>query len=114
MVGTFIASGDYMQTYILPSAPRASGSAVFDLAGAIVGQVAEGSSYRSTEESDIAWSVYGLEGTKIGTGPEVHVVPRPFEVADAPVVKGGETTRGATANYLRRKIEEWAPGELPD
>ena len=42
------------------------------------------------------------------------MVPRPFEVSAAPVVKGGEATRGATANYIRRKVEEWAPGEFPD
>ena len=52
--------------------------------------------------------------SSVGTGPEVHVVPRPFEVSDAPVVKGGEATRGATSNYIRFRIEEWAPGELPD
>ncbi len=48
----------------------------------------------------------------IGPGPEVHVVPRPFEVTAMPVVNGGETTRGATANEIRRKVEQWAPGEL--
>ena len=42
------------------------------------------------------------------------MVPRSFEVAAAPQVKGGETTRGARSNEIRRKVEQWAPGELPD
>ena len=66
----------------------------------------------SVEEVDVTFFDCGLEDTRIGTGHEVHLVPRLFEVSAAPVVKGGEAPRGATANYVRRKAEECAPREL--
>ena len=101
------------QQYILPASPGSSGSGVFNLDGELVGQVKGGGAYHSMEQASIVSSKYGKRSLEIDASSlRQHLVPRPFEVSPNVSITTGLATDGAPSNYIRKMVEQWAPGAL--
>jgi len=108
-------NAEYPQSneYYLPAHKGASGSAVFNLAGEVVGQVAAGGPYYQGEAHTSLINVYSRRALTIMTESIfINLTPIPFEVSPYVPIGRGMATSGATSNYIRTMVEKWAPGEL--
>jgi len=101
------------QHIFLPAHKGASGSGVFNLAGEVVGQVANGGAYYWSEMQSSLINVYGRRALTIMTEEFfLNLSPIPFEVSPYVPVARGKSTGGAPSNYIRTLVDKWAPGEL--
>jgi hypothetical protein len=113
-VGSFIGEHYFTRTqqfYTLPADNGASGSAVVNLQGELVGQIAGGGAMNQAEVDSILPHKYGLFATQLAIDKS-SVSPAPF--APSPLVPSqtGQMAWGATSEYLHELVEQWAPGEL--
>lgn len=113
-VGSFIGEHYFTRTqqfYTLPADNGASGSAVVNLRGELVGQIAGGGAMNQAEVDSILPQKYGLFATQLAIDTS-SVSPAPF--APSPLVPSqtGQMAWGATSEYLYELVEQWAPGEL--
>lgn len=113
-VGSFIGEHYFTRTqqfYTLPADNGASGSAVVNLRGELVGQISGGGAMNQAEVDSIVPQKYGLFATQLAIDTS-FVSPAPF--APSPLVPSqtGLMALGATSEYLSELIEQWAPGEL--
>lgn len=113
-VGSFLGA-DYFtrtsQSYNLPAQRGASGSAVINLKGELVGQIANGGVAAIAEKSSVLPEKYKLFAVEL----EVDILetsPAPYSrYSGIPV--SSQVSSGAPSNYIKEMIDKWAPGELP-
>ena len=112
-VGSFLGA-DYFtrtsQAYNLPAQRGASGSAVVNLKGELVGQIANGGVAAVAEKSAVLPGKYNLFAVEL----EVDLLetsPAPYSrYPGIPI--SSQVSNGAPSNYIKELIEKWAPGEL--
>lgn len=113
-VGSFLGA-DYFtrtsQSYNLPAQQGASGSAVVNLKGELVGQIANGGVASIAEKSTVLPKKYNLFAVEL----EVDLLetsPAPYsQYSGIPISL--QVSNGAPSNYIKEMIDKWAPGELP-
>ena len=113
-VGSFLGA-DYFtrtsQAYNLPAQQGASGSAVVNLKGELVGQIANGGVASIAEKSTVLPQKYNLFAVEL----EVDLLetsPAPYSrYSGIPI--SSQVSNGAPSNYIKEMIDKWAPGELP-
>ena len=113
-VGSFLGA-DYFtrtsQAYNLPAQQGASGSAVVNLKGELVGQIANGGVASIAEKSTVLPKKYNLFAVEL----EVDLLetsPAPYsQYSGIPISL--QVSNGAPSNYIKEMIDKWAPGELP-
>ena len=113
-VGSFIGEHYFTRTqqfYQLPADNGASGSAVVNLKGELVGQIAGGGAMHQAEADSILPQKYGLFATQLSIDTS-SVPPAPFSPGPLVPSQTGLMSWGATSEYLYELIEKWAPGEL--
>ena len=114
-VGSFVGA-DYFdrtsQAYNLPAQKGASGSAVVNLDGELVGQIAYGGIASQTEKTTLLPKKYNLFAVELLVD-SVGLRPAPYSDIEAIPVSLA-VSRGAPSNYIKEMIEKWAPGELPE
>jgi len=114
-VGSFVGA-DYFdrtsQAYNLPAQKGASGSAVVNLEGELVGQIANGGIASQTEKTTLLPKNYDLFAVELLVD-SVSLRPAPYSDIEAIPVSLA-VSRGAPSNYIKEMIEKWAPGELPE
>lgn len=114
-VGSFVGA-DYFdrtsQAYNLPAQKGASGSAVVNLAGELVGQIAYGGIASQTEKTTLLPQKYDLFAVELLVD-SVGIRPAPYSDIEAIPISLA-VSRGAPSSYIREMIEKWAPGELPE
>jgi len=99
--------------YTLPVHKGSSGSAVFNLDGEVIGQVANGGHYYLGEMDTTLETNYERRALTIMTEEFfMNLSPAPFEVSRYVPVARGKSTGGAPSNYIKELVEKWAPGEL--
>ena len=113
-VGSFLGA-DYftrtVQSYNLPAQKGASGSAVVNLAGELVGQIASGGYPATAEKTRVLPQKYGLYATELWVDI-LETTPAPYSsYSGIPV--SAQVSDGAPSNYIKEMINLWAPGELP-
>ena len=112
-VGSFLGA-DYFtrtsQAYNLPAQRGASGSAVVNLKGELVGQIANGGVAAVAEKSAVLPVKYNLFAVEL----EVDLLetsPAPYSrYPGIPI--SSQVSNGAPSNYIKELIDKWAPGEL--
>ena len=113
-VGSFLGA-DYFtrtaQSYNLPAQKGASGSAVVNLAGELVGQIASGARPYQAEKTRVLPQKYGLFATELWTDV-LDTTPAPYSTYSG-IPVSAQVSDGAPSNYIREMINIWAPGELP-
>ena len=113
-VGSFLGADYYTRTsqaYNLPAARGASGSAVVNLKGELVGQIAAGGTAAGIEKSTVLARKYNLFAVELEVDP-YETSPAPYSrYSGIPV--SPQVSTGAPSNYIKEMIEKWAPGELP-
>ena len=113
-VGSFLGA-DYftrtLQSYNLPAQQGASGSAVVNLAGELVGQIAGGGYPALAERTRVLPQKYGLYATELWVDV-LETTPAPYST-DGGIPVSAQVSDGAPSNYIREMINIWAPGELP-
>jgi S1-C subfamily serine protease len=114
-VGSFVGA-DYFdrtsQAYNLPAQKGASGSAVVNLEGELVGQIANGGIASQTEKTTLLPKKYDLFAVELLVD-SVSLRPAPYSDIEAIPVSLA-VSNGAPSNYIKEMIEKWAPGELPE
>ena len=112
-VGSFLGADYYTRTsqsYNLPAQKGASGSAVVNLKGELVGQIANGGVAAMSEKSAVLPEKYKLFAVEL----EVDLLetsPAPYSnYFGIPV--SSQVSNGAPSNYIKEMIDKWAPGEL--
>ena len=99
--------------YRLPSAPGASGSAVFNLEGKVLGIIGQGQLAYVAERDVLVEPKYGKSALEIDTNDlKIDLPPSPFGLSDKVAIWRGYTSMGAPSNYIRTLIDNWAPGEI--
>ena len=89
----------------------ASGSAVVNLAGELVGQIATGGYPATAEKTRVLPQKYGLYATELWVDM-LETTPAPYSsYSGIPV--SAQVSDGAPSNYIKEMINLWAPGELP-
>ena len=113
-VGSFLAANYFTrvsQAYNLPAQSGASGSAVVNLKGELVGQIAYGGIASQLEQETVLPQKYKLFAVEL----EVDVLestPAPYsQYSGIPI--SSQISLGAPSNYIKELIDKWAPGELP-
>ena len=113
-VGSFFGD-DYFtrtaQSYNLPAQKGASGSAVVNLAGELVGQIASGGRPYQAEKTRVLPQKYGLFATELWTDV-LDTTPAPYSTYSS-IPVSAQVSDGAPSNYIREMINIGAPGELP-
>ena len=113
-VGSFLGADYYTRTsqaYNLPAARGASGSAVLNLKGELVGQIANGGIAAGIEKSTVLPRKYNLFAVELEVDP-YETSPAPYSrYSGIPV--SPQVSQGAPSNYIKEMIDKWAPGELP-
>lgn len=113
-VGSFLGS-DYFtrvtQSYNLPAQQGASGSAVVNLDGELVGQIKGGGPPSVAENARVLPRKYGLFATEILVD-SLQATPAPYSSRGG-IPVSSQVSDGAPSNYIKEMIEIWAPGELP-
>jgi hypothetical protein len=113
-VGSFLGADYYTRTsqaYNLPASRGASGSAVLNLKGEVVGQIANGGIAAGIEKSTVLPRKYNLFAVELEVDP-YETSPAPYSrYSGIPV--SPQVSQGAPSNYIKEMIDKWAPGELP-
>jgi len=113
-VGSFLGA-DYFtrtaQAYNLPASGGASGSAVVNLKGELVGQIANGGVAAGIEARTVLPEKYNLFAVELWVDV-LDTPPVPYSrYPGIPV--SPQVSSGAPSNYIKEMIDKWAPGELP-
>ena len=113
-VGSFLGA-DYFtrtaQAYNLPAQSGASGSAVVNLKGELVGQIANGGIAAGIEARTVLPEKYNLFAVELWVDV-LDTPPAPYSrYPGIPV--SPQVSSGAPSNYIKEMIDKWAPGELP-
>ena len=113
-VGSFLEKNYFTRTsqaYNLPAQRGASGSAVVNLSGELVGQIAYGGVASGEEKTTTLPNKYGLFAVELVID-RLETVPAPYS-RETKIPISPQVSKGAPSNYIREMIEKWAPGELP-
>jgi len=114
-VGSFIGEHYFTRTtqfYLLPADNGASGSAVVNLKGELVGQIHGGGRMDQAETESILPRKYGLFATQLRID-KISTAPAPFSPNELIPSQTGLFSQGSTSEYILEMINKWAPGELP-
>ena len=96
--------------YTLPANSGSSGSGVFDLQGRLVGQIAYGGAGYQSAQSTWVISEYDQRALEVQPSAVLFgLEPRPFLVGPRVQIQVGQSTSGASSNYIKDLINYWAP-----
>ena len=112
-VGSFHSANYFnrtMQSYHLPADSGASGSAVVNLRGELVGQIAHGGPKHIVERESTLLQKYDFKALELEVD-QFGSFPAPFVIQNR-VPISLPLSGGAPSNYILELVNKWAPGEI--